>query len=101
MKSYLNNLLNESASESGREDILKAIRELDQFKAAADACNEEEASRAAFKAGMHLNMWLLDDAYYKDDKKTFEVKANRIADMLEDLARATKTYWDERCRQRQ
>jgi hypothetical protein len=62
IKSYLQDLLNNSVTESGRDNISKAIRELDQFRIAAEACNEEETARAALKAGMHINMWLLDDA---------------------------------------
>lgn len=69
IKSYLQDLLNNSVTESGRDNISRAIKELDQFKVAAEMCNEEETARAALKAGMHINMWLLDDAYYQDDKK--------------------------------
>jgi hypothetical protein len=101
MKSFLNSLLNETTTESGRENIFKAFRELDQYRAAAEACNEREMARAAVKAGMYLNMWLLDDPFYKDDEETFEGKANRIADMIDALARETKRYLDEKCKQRQ
>ncbi|MCI4407829.1 MAG: hypothetical protein JHC26_01965 [Thermofilum sp.] len=101
IKSYLQDLLNDSVSESGRENISKAIRELDQFRIAAEACNEIEMARTATKAGMLINMWLLDDAYEKYDEKTFENKANHIADMLEALAHEAKRYFDEKCKQSQ